>query len=286
MTRPEAWGIFREHAHSPGRESDDAEILRLTAKALETRGFAVSLKDPTEIVGAEDPGPSALFMMCEGLEVLRIVTRWTATGTRAVNPPGAVLATYRERMLTLWTRSAIPIPESRAVSTDDPPARETVRSGRPVWVKRGDVHNVAEGDVVLADRPERVREALSGLARRGIRRAIIQEHVEGDLIKFYGIGRPPGTGVTPSWFRHFYHADQVIRGHVFDADALAALAWHAADALGLEVFGGDAIVTPRGALLLIDLNAWPSFALYRDEAAPEIAAHLEARFLDPRRSAP
>jgi hypothetical protein len=33
------WGIFREQAHSPGRETDDTEILRLTGKHLEARGF-------------------------------------------------------------------------------------------------------------------------------------------------------------------------------------------------------------------------------------------------------
>ena len=35
----------------------------------------------------------------------------------------------------------------------------------------------------------------------------------------------------------------------------------------LEVYGGDAIATADGELVLLDLNAWPSFALYRDEAA-------------------
>ena len=28
---PQCWGIYRELAHSPGRETDDAEILRATA---------------------------------------------------------------------------------------------------------------------------------------------------------------------------------------------------------------------------------------------------------------
>ena len=39
----------------------------------------------------------------------------------------------------------------------------------------------------------------------------------------------------------------------------------------------NAIAT-AGGLVLLDLNAWPSFALYRDEAAPAIAAHLMRRF--------
>jgi hypothetical protein len=52
----------------------------------------------------------------------------------------------------------------------------------------------------------------------------------------------------------------------------------AAAALGLDVYGGDAIVSAAGAISIIDLNAWPSFALYRPVAASRIAALLTARF--------
>jgi len=52
----------------------------------------------------------------------------------------------------------------------------------------------------------------------------------------------------------------------------------AATALGLEIYGGDAIVPVTGKPVLIDVNAWPSFALYRDDAAERIAAHLAVRF--------
>ena len=36
----------------------------------------------------------------------------------------------------------------------------------------------------------------------------------------------------------------------------------------------DAIATPTGELVLLDVNAWPSFALYRDEASAAIASYL------------
>jgi hypothetical protein len=35
--------------------------------------------------------------------------------------------------------------------------------------------------------------------------------------------------------------------------------------------------------VLLDLNAWPSFALYRDEAAAAIASYLALRFARERR---
>jgi len=46
---------------------------------------------------------------------------------------------------------------------------------------------------------------------------------------------------------------------------------------GLEIFGGDAIVTAQGRLFIIDLNAWPSFALFRQTAAAHISDHIAQR---------
>jgi hypothetical protein len=276
------WGIFREHTHSPGRESDDAEILRLTAKVLEARGFEVGVKTPEEIVDSGEPPPPAIFLMCERIPVLERLQDWQAAGVRMVNAPRAVLDTYRERTILRWAAAGIASPATQVVPTRSPwPSNLDPRLSRyPVWVKRGDVHYTEEGDVVRASTAEAAEHALAGLAGRGISRAVLQAHVEGDLLKFYGIGAPGRTGAgspTP-WFRHFYHRDQQVQGYSFDPQALIELARHAAAVLGLEIFGGDAIVTPSGELVLIDLNAWPSFALFRDEAAAEIAAYLEYRF--------
>ena len=265
MTDRRCWGIFRERTHSPNREVDDAEILRLTAKHLEATGFAVTLKSPDEIQATIEPCPPSVFLMCERRETLDQLRAREARGVCLVNPASAVLNTYRARMVALFRAARIPFPRTRLVATSAAPG---AWSG-PVWVKRADVHNTQEGDVVFARTKDACREALRGLTRRGIPRALIQAPVAGDLIKFYGVG---------SWFRWFYHRDQQVVGHPFDPRDLSTLANRAAVALGLEVFGGDAIATPAGRLVVIDLNAWPSFALYRDEAAERIATHLETRF--------
>jgi hypothetical protein len=121
------------------------------------------------------------------------------------------------------------------------------------------------------------------MAGRGIERAVLQEHIAGDLIKFYGVGdagNRPGAedGESSGWFQWFYHRDQRLRNYPFDPKDLVSAASRAAAALGLEVFGGDAIATREGRIFLIDLNAWPSFALYRDVASERIASYLAARF--------
>lgn len=268
------WGIFRERAHSPGRECDDAEILRLTGKHLEAKGVEVILKSPDEVSGPVDDRPRFVFLMCERLEVLDQLRGWEASGVRQVNSPLAVWNTYRERMIAQFEEANVPFIQSRLVATAEPYGCVNL----PVWVKRADVHNTQEGDVVFAPTEGAFREALQGLAERGIPRAVIQPHVEGDLIKFYGIGNGGGRDGGPPWFRSFYHKDQKLAGHSFDPRQLARRARKAAGALGLEVYGGDAIATATGDLVLLDLNAWPSFALYRDEAAASIASYLALRF--------
>lgn len=274
MSDSHCWGIFREEAHSPGRESDDTEILRLTAKGLEAKGFQVDLKTPDELDVVTDTRPCGMFLMCEQPGALQAVAALEVSGVRAVNSPAAVVNTYRERMIAQFAEARVPFIGSRLVTTSG----ERVAAPRPLWVKRADVHNTQAGDVVYAADAAAVARTLDGLAARGIPRAVLQPHVDGDLIKFYGIGPGGGAHGEPPWFRWFYHKDQQLSGHVFDQRALARLVRRAAGALGLEIYGGDCIATASGELVLIDLNAWPSFALFREEAASAIAAYLSVRF--------
>jgi len=49
------------------------------------------------------------------------------------------------------------------------------------------------------------------------------------------------------------------------------LAQNSAIALGLDVYGGDAVVAEDGSISIFDINDWPSFAPVRDEASEQIA---------------
>jgi len=270
------WGIYRELAHSPGRETDDAEILRATARSLSEQGFQVELKSPDEEPESDDAAgvPPFLFVMCEREEVVRRLSAWERQGVRIVNSPSAIRNTDRERAIALFSAKTIPFPRSVLVATAD---RQAHSFPLPCWIKRADVHSMQAGDVSFADSPEQLEQRLSALLVRGIARAVLQEHVTGDLIKFYGV-REAQENAALSWFQWFYHRDQNLSRHPFELAELRQAVERAAGALGLDVFGGDAIATPTGRIVLIDLNAWPSFALYRLEAAERIAGFLTSRF--------
>jgi hypothetical protein len=168
----------------------------------------------------------------------------------------------------------VPAPVSQIVATDGrkpPPAP-------CMWIKRYDFHATQSDDVMYTASEDGWREALRRFADRGIPFVVAQEHVPGDLIKFYGVARRAGAPADSGWFEWFYHRDKGMTGHAFDAARLRAVALDAAAALGVDIFGGDAIIRPDGQPVVIDLNAWPSYARYRDRAAEAIADLLADRF--------
>ena len=286
---PYLWGIYREQQHSPGREFDDAEILRLVAKHVEAAGYQVHLKTPEQLGAAYDPStglrpdllPSLVFLMCERAETLSSLEPIEMQAIPHVNPLQAVLNTYRDRMIPLLAASAIPIPRSQIISSNSSnlghPSPQLPTGPFPIWIKRADVHNTQSGDVELVSSSEDLRMALAALYGRGISHVVLQQHIPGDLIKFYGIGRPLAGRWKDAWFKWFYHRDQELARYPFSEEALQTLTQRAASTIGLEVYGGDAIITPAGEIFLIDINAWPSFALFREEAAPQIATWLLRR---------
>ena len=95
-------------------------------------------------------------------------------------------------------------------------------------------------------------------------------------MKFYGVS---ATG----FFRYYYPTDdglskfgqEQLNGQAhhypFSATDLQTKAEALAAAVGLQVYGGDAIVTADGSWYMIDFNDWPSFSRCREEAAEAIA---------------
>lgn len=264
------WGIYRESAHSPGRIEDDRAILDSVGAALATRGFDVKLIAPD---AGFDARFANIFVMCERGPILDRLQNAEKTGSIIVNSPDAIRNTYRHRMVGLFARHRVSAPVSQIVASDASKARAAIG----VWVKRYDFHATEAHDVMYAASEEGWREALSGFAKRGIPFVVAQEHVPGDLVKFYGV-RNAIAPTDSNWFEWFYHRDKGMLGHSFEVQGLRRAAFGAAAALGLEIFGGDAVIRADGEPVIIDINAWPSYARYRESAAQAIADLLTQRF--------
>ncbi len=274
-------GLYREAECSPGlHRSNDARLLDQVAVALRGHGCDIELTTLSTVVRSRPP-EAVIFSMCQGRAALELLWQGEADGARIINSSRSALNTYRDRLSLLCQDAGIPFPATALVTTCkggdagiDPGLLD-----RGMWLKRGDMHASVSADVQWVDSADGLRAGLKGFAARGIPRAALQRHYEGDEIKFYGVagGRffhwfyPPKD--SDPWGRH---GAPCLRGPV-DVSALEQLAEHAATTAGLDVYGGDVIISSSGELTLIDLNDWPSFAPCRDRAADAIARYLMGR---------
>ena len=270
-----ALAVLRELQNSPNRESDDALILRAVAEQLEMLGTSIRVVTPEQFDAIDAFDFDVIVPMCEMYPRLkRLQALQVKYQGLILNPPQAVLNCYRLRMVDLLsdrTDVRFPPTEVRPVSAPPglPPADFYAASW---WAKRGDVHNTCDHDVVRVNRWSDMGRVLCDFAEREITHLVLQPHIEGDLVKFYGVG-------PDRWFTWFYHDPTRSRRLPFEVDELAAAAAAGARTLGLEIFGGDAIIGEDGRITVIDLNSWPSFARVRADASVQIAWHIRSRAL-------
>jgi hypothetical protein len=261
-------GITREQVFSPGRVADDRAILHLVADELRRQGADVPVISGDDERWPEPEDDTIVFAMCQGPSALERLQRWATRGLRVINHPDGILNCQRHRTVPALVQAGAAFPESVVLDTVAAPrVPEWVAPGG-AWVKRGDVHATESDDVVFVDSIGAAQSALHRFHRRGVVRALVQRHVPGTVVKFYAVRQ------------RFFHCVPPPHDGGLDGDAVRridALAQHAADVLNVEIYGGDCIYGLDGALTLIDLNDWPSYAPCRAAAAREIAGYLLAQ---------
>jgi glutathione synthase/RimK-type ligase-like ATP-grasp enzyme len=262
-------GVFREPVFSPGKIEDDAAIMQVTLETLSTKGCTVRSLHAAAM-GWTVPRFDFVLTMAQSQEGLAKLEKWSRHGTKVINTVSSVRNCYRKPLTHLLSKAGIGIPTSRMVTLEE--AEEKINRELPgrLWLKRGDVHAIEPGDVASVTSREELDSALAHFRDRHIRDILIQEHVNGPVVKFYGVGQGA-----------FFKAYVASTGEELTspAESLKAVARQAARAVGLEIFGGDAVLTEEKGAVLIDLNDWPSFSRCCHSAAASIAAYVHARFI-------
>jgi hypothetical protein len=263
-----AW--YRKPSYSPNQHRiNDAAIMDAAAGRLEQQGWQVLRQTEAEAEAGERPEADCHLNMCQGPRALEELLFLEREGALMINRPSSALACHRHRLVRRLAGSGLDFPETVILSTAPGAEREIMQDQwqlwpPQVWVKRGDVHAERLEDVVQVTLPQ-LAGALRRFAARGIERVAVQAHVPGPVIKFYGVAQ--------TRFFRFYGADggPRVAPPMVNAEALRILAFRSAECLGLQVFGGDVAVPTPDRPVLIDLNDWPSFAPFREEAAGAIA---------------
>lgn len=250
--------VRRDERFSPNSVERDREIMLSVARRLAAWG---QVREVTENDLAADDGADFYVSMARLPETLHRLKAREREGRIVVNTAEGVENCQRSRLERLMRSLDVPMPPS--TGTDG------------WWLKRGDAAAQSKDDVVFCPDSKALETAEASFRNRGITDYVVSAHIVGDLIKFYA--------VRGGFFRHFYPSDDGItkfgneavngRAHhyPFDTAALAADAARLADAVGVDVYGGDAIIDRNGNYFIIDFNDWPSFSRCREEAAEAIA---------------
>lgn len=268
-----AVAIFRDQAYSPHQHRrNDRAILDATLEALRQAEWTIETMEEAAVIREPLPPADVYLNMAQGPAAARALLGHQRRGARFVNRPSSVLRCHRHRMIPALAGAGLPVPETVLVETrraPDPAILRRFRGGGPIWLKRGGVHAEQDGDVRRIELDD-LAAGLEALAARGIRIAAVQAHLDGPVVKFYGVA---GGGLFHAYLQGSGEPGDLDRA---DPDRLRQLAFRAAARFRLEVFGGDFVLDPERGPVLLDLNDWPSFAPIRTRAAGAIAGYVQA----------
>lgn len=263
---------MRSGVFSPNHIGNDSTIFNIVADQLRKRGCEVNVYSEEQFI-AGNISENIIVNMCREPRSIAKLQQLEDNGALVINSGFGIENCVRERMARILLGSNIPYPESIIVNTDEA-IRDRLHKASITrcWIKRGDSHTMHNEDVTYVRHPEEAQEILQEYFLRGIKRAVINRHYDGQQIKFYGI-----TGG-----RFFYwlsgnesSGDRHSPAHPsFNEDRLRHLCNSAAEALDVNIYGGDCVITPDGKMRIIDFDDWPSFAPCRQEAATQIARFI------------
>lgn len=274
QTSTKILAINRGEEFSPNHISNDAAILRTVAENLSLVGFEVNIISEAEYNNCSFVDDIILNMGRDNRTISKLKER-ESTGALIINSAYGVENCRRRQMTELLINNEIPHPTSYIIDTND----SFTLNKFPYWIKRGDSHAIVKDDVCFVKGQKQAESVLEDFRKRGIRTAIVNEHVYGDLIKFYGVN---GT----DFFKWFYPSPssnskfglEQINGSShnfpFDTNLLNKYASLASLAFNVPVYGGDCVVSEKGEIKIIDFNDWPSFARFRKEAGEKITEYV------------
>lgn len=258
--------IQRAERFSPNSVAKDLAILEAVADRLRGEGHEVSVVSEGALREGMLPQYDCIFSMGRLPETLFMLK--SLQGVRVVNTPQGVENCSRCRLESIMQQNHIPVPPQEG--TDG------------YWLKRGDAAAQSKDDVQFAATQSDLQAKIKAFETRGISEYTVSAHVVGDLVKFYGVD---GTG----FFRYYYptddgdtkfgdeHRNGSAHHYPFSEPQLQQDAERLAEAVGVQVYGGDAIVKADGSYCIIDFNDWPSFSRCREEAASAIAQLMKNR---------
>ena len=270
--------IQRAACYSPNSVEKDLAILQEVgclfddAKIIGEGDFVENFSTYNQLISSESVGAVnayyQIISMARSPKALDCLEQLEQRGIRVLNSSVGVRACQRSNVEKVMRENHLPLPPDKG---DD-----------GYWVKRADAAAQSKEDVCFCHDWVEVEKIKSTFMQRGITDVVMQAHVKGDVVKFYGV---EGTG----FFRYYYSGDDTEtkfgdeerngkpRYYSFSSSNLQADAEKLACLLQTPVYGGDAIIQEDGCYVIIDFNDFPSFSRCREEAAKAIVRRMKQK---------
>lgn len=279
-------GIYRKQDFSPNMQDKDAAILQAVGVLAVEKGHSVDFLSEDDFLHKyssvfDDDARfeyDIVFTMARGNRVMDILKYLETNREVSVfNSAFGIHNCNRSILTRIFVVNNIPTPKSWITEVSACPLLEK-ELDFPCWIKRGDGCAQHQDDVAYAHSFDEVIAIVDGFKFRGINNIVINKHLEGDLVKFYGV---EGTDFFDWGYASEGHSkfglevhNSKTQGYPFDEYNLKKLADTAARLLNVPIYGGDCIISSSGEIMIIDFNDWPSFSRCRENAAQAIFRRL------------
>ena len=286
MSKIKVAGIKRNTKFSPNHIGNDRLIFNMVADHLREMDYDVVEFTEEEFMLQKGKAFKYVFNLARDKSTIKYLQKIEKEGATVINSGFGIEKCMREQMTKTLIQHKIPHPKSIIVDVNEDPSRELEKMGSPAfWVKRGDSHTIHWEDVSYARNIAEVNSIIQEFGLRDIPNAVVNEHLVGDLVKFYGVA-------NTDFFYWFYPFDlshskfghEAINGVAhqfkFSVEELKKTCDRAGEVLDVLIYGGDCVVDAEGNFKIIDFNDWPSFAPCRDEAAPKIAECIDKKITE------
>lgn len=250
--------------------------METVATLLRGEGHIVTLYEVDALL-EDKVSEDVIFSMARGETALQKLECHERSGSVVVNSPQGVRNCHRLSISRLINESGANVPPylwfDLSADLDIPHYVDF-----PCWLKRSDASAQEPDDVCFVIDEAHLKECLATFRKRKISEALISRHVEGDIVKFYGVAgssffnwRYPTLNGKQSKFGLEVH-NGPVQQYAFSVLDLKKHVDYVALQADVAVYGGDCVVDSSGKCWIIDFNDWPSFSSCIDKAAEAIVA--------------
>ena len=281
-------GIRRGLKYSPNLVGNDAAIFTAVMDELRAEGHEVSTIREEEMLAQDYGAYDRVVTMARSMATLATLMddlkeREDVQEKFFNSVRGAVVCMSKSLVALQMLMSDIPQPAFRIGQDKKIIFDSTNQKGKtglrfPLWLKNSEGTATTSVDTLFCQTKKEYMEARKAYQEMGVSTWLVQDHVVGDLIKFYGV---EGTGFFQWRYASKGHSKFGLEkingpeaGYKFDAGQVQEYAEKLARALKVPFYGGDAVIDEEGNIWLIDFNDFPSFSSCRERAAKAIAERV------------